>query len=226
MLSVRQTYTKLTSPRKVIGFVCAGLTCLTVARIVVLLVESYSAVRSERTADRELMRMCETGTASMSADFRALCMKKRAEQSAPILLKALLRACATAFTDFCEAMSSPLRVVLLLLFCVTGVAAPVVKACATLFVDQLKRRRKRRFRRAGDTDSDSDADPENECSMIVVSPTITNPETNARERLTNGFRRGIRQIERRARGRRIMQASDLSTPAMLYGQLEIDEVDD
>lgn len=230
----RSILSRLSSPRKVIGIVCGGLTCLTVARVVVLLVESYSAVRSERAADRELMHMCEKGTASLSVDFRTLCMKKRAEQSAPILLKALLRACATAFTDFCESMSSPVRVVLLLLFCVTGVAAPVVKACATLFVDQLKRRRRGsrgrlrngRMGYTSDTSSgDDDHDSDNECSMIVVSPTTPSAmhtATTPRLRLTNGLRRGMRQIQRRACGRP-MSAAGLTTPAMLQGRLELDE---
>ena len=41
-----------------------------------------------------------------SADFRALCIKKKAERASPVLLKALLRACSTAFADFCEVFSS------------------------------------------------------------------------------------------------------------------------
>ena len=138
--ALQRLVARLTSPKKVLAFIGAGLTLLAFARVVVLVVESYSAVWSERVADRELVRMCDSGTASMSADFRALCLKKRAEQSAPVLLKALLRACATAFTDFCESMSSPTKVVLLLLFCLTGVAAPVVKALSTLVVDNLRKR--------------------------------------------------------------------------------------
>ena len=158
---------RLTSPRKVLACVGGGLTLLAFARVVVLVVESYSAVWSERSADRELMRLCESGTASMSADFRVLCLKKRAEQASPLLLKALLRACATAFADFCESMSSPTKVVLLLLFCLTGVAAPVVKALATLAVDNLKRRRKRR---AKARDSDSEDDDDDQRRIVVVAP--------------------------------------------------------
>jgi hypothetical protein len=134
---------KLASPKKVLGLASAGMSLLAVARVVVLVVESYSAVWSERQADRELMDMCNAGTALMSSDFRALCLKKRAEQSAPIVFKALLRACTTAFTDFCELFTSPTKIVLLILFCLTGVAAPVVKALATLMVDNFKKNRRR-----------------------------------------------------------------------------------
>lgn len=224
-MNVRTAYSKLTSPRKVIGFVCAGLTCLTAARVVILLVESYTAVRSERLADAELIQMCNQGTASMSTDFRALCMRKRAEQAAPVLLKALMRACTTAFTDFCETLSSPLRVVLLLLFCVTGVAAPVVKAGATLFVDQLKRHRRRRGRigYSSDDDDSGDDDAESKCPMIVVSPNCTDEYgTTMRNRMALGLRRSVRQLQRRARG----SAAGLSTPAMLLGRLEEDESED
>ena len=162
----RSVMERATSPKKVLACVGTGLTLLACARVVVLYVESYSAVRSERQADHELVRMCDAGTASLSVDFRALCLKKRSERSAPVLLKALLRACATAFSDFCESMSSPTKVVLLLLFCLTGVAAPVVKAIATLVVDHL-RNRKRKRSKAHDSDSDDEFEKH---QIVVVRP--------------------------------------------------------
>ena len=174
MESVPRVVLRWTSPRRVLTVMGCGLTVLTFARIIVLIVESYSAVWSERNADRDLIRMCDAGTASMSTDFRALCMKKRAEQSAPVLLKAVLRACATAFADFCESMSSPTKVVLLLLFCLTGVAAPVVKGTATLFVDHLRRRKRRSVRcKAHDSDDEGSSDDDNETGhheIVVVTP--------------------------------------------------------
>jgi hypothetical protein len=119
-------------PKSTIGVVSAVATTLAAARIVVLVCESYSVVRGERSADRELLSLCDSGTASMSADFRSLCLKKRSEQAAPVLLKALLRSCRIAFADFCESMSSPWKVGLLLLFTVSGLAAPLVRAVAAL----------------------------------------------------------------------------------------------
>ena len=161
-----------------------------------LLVESYSAVRSERFADRELIAMCDAGTGAQSADFRALCLKKRAEQSAPVLFKALLRACGTAFADFCESMSSPTKVLLLILFCFTGVAAPVVKALAALIADSLRRRRRRR-RRSDDKDSGSDDDSSSEDGeprIVVVAPNSEPVRRTARQRLTSTLRRSARRI--------------------------------
>ena len=165
MESVPRVVMRMTSPRRVLTLMGCMMSVLTFSRVVVLIVESYSVVWSERSAEGELIRMCNAGTASMSTDFRALCMKKRAEQSAPVLIKAVLRACATAFADFCESMSSPTKVVLLLLFCITGVAAPVVKAVATLVVDHLRRKKRNRNRHAHDSDSD---DPEPDHHQIVV----------------------------------------------------------
>ena len=207
--ALQRLVARLTSPKKVLAFIGAGLTLLAFARVVVLVVESYSAVWSERVADRELVRMCDSGTASMSADFRALCLKKRAEQSAPVLLKALLRACATAFTDFCESMSSPTKVVLLLLFCLTGVAAPVVKALSTFVVDNLRKRRRQRARgrygnKARDSD-DEESDDDDETGyheIVVVTPDgsrngsggfggFSGRHANA---LTMQLRRGLRRL--------------------------------
>ena len=139
---------RLTQPRRVITLVSSLCTLLTVARVVVLFVESWSAVASEREADAELMQMCDVGTAAQSADFRALCVRKRADRASPVLLKALLRACSTAFADFCELFSSWTKVALLVLFCLTGIAAPIVKALAALFTAHL--RKSRRTRRSTD----------------------------------------------------------------------------
>ena len=135
---------KLTQPRRVITLVSALCSLLTVARVVVLFVESWSAVASEREADSELMQMCDVGTAAQSADFRALCTRKRADRAAPVLFKALLRACSTAFADFCEAFSSWTKVALLVLFALTGIAAPVMKALAALFTAHLRKSRRTR----------------------------------------------------------------------------------
>ena len=174
------------SPRRTLGLIATAAAFLTFARILVLLVESYSAVRSERLADRELIRMCDSGDGRGSTDFRALCLKKRAEQSAPVLLKAILRACGTAFADFCESMSSPTKVLLLILFCFTGVAAPVVKATSTLLVSNLKRRRRRVMSK--DSGSDTEDDTENPSEVVIVSQ---NP--SARSRWTNALRRSVRR---------------------------------
>lgn len=184
--SARSLLGKMTSPRKVLAAIGTGITLLTIARILVLFIESYSSVSAERNADHELMALCENGHGAGSADLRALCMRKRAERSAPILLKALLRACATAFTDFCESMSSPTKVVLLVLFAITGIAAPVVKAVAALFVDHLKSRRRRKQHY-----SDSESDEEEHHEIVVMGADV--PMTRSQS-MSAGLRRTSRRL--------------------------------
>ena len=146
LAAVRLTARELSppSPRRALAMAASIISILAFARIACSVLEAYSQVRGERLADAELMQMCAERAGKGSADFRALCLKKRAEQASPVIFKALLRACSSAFQDFAESMSSPTKVLLLILFCFTGVAAPVVKAGSTLLVDQFKRRRHRR----------------------------------------------------------------------------------
>lgn len=166
---------QITSPKKVFAWITAGLTFLTFARIVVCLVEAYSEVRHERLADEGLMRLCNdpTSDAAVAPDMRALCLRKRAERAAPIVLKAVLRAVTTAFSEFCEVFSSPSRVALLILFSITGIAAPVVKALAALFVQSLKKRRNRnraKYATSDSEDSDDEEGEEGHFQVVEISP--------------------------------------------------------
>ena len=167
---------RLASPKKVVAMITMGLTFLTFARVVVCLVEAYSEVRHERLADEGLMRLCNdpTSEATAAPDMRALCLRKRAERAAPIVLKAVLRAVTTAFSEFCEVFSSPSRVALLVLFSITGIAAPVVKALAALFVQNLKRRRQRRqsakYVTSDSEESDGDEDNDGHYQVVEISP--------------------------------------------------------
>lgn len=166
----------LASPKRVFGLITVALTFLTFARIVVCLVEAYSAVRHERHEDEGLMRLCNdpTSDAAGSPDMRALCLRKRAERAAPIVFKAVLRAVTTAFTEFCEVFSSPSRVALLVLFSITGIAAPVVKALVALFVQSLRRRRLKRngakYATSDSEDTDDEGEEEGHFQVVEISP--------------------------------------------------------
>lgn len=157
----------LTSPKKLFRLIGFLAVCLTVIRIVVLFCESWSTVYGERLADVDLLHMCDSGAASDSQDFRALCLRKRSERAAPVLLKAILRACRTAFQDFLDVFSSPTRIAILLLFVVTGVAAPVVRVMSVLTISYIKRQRK--LLPGG---SDSDSDDERPTSATGIVPQI------------------------------------------------------
>lgn len=133
-----------TRPKRVLAMVGTLMSLLTLARALVLFVESYSAIVHERGTDSELMELCKANEAAQSADFRALCLRKRAERSAPVILKALLRACTTAFTDFTEVFSSPTRVLVLVLFVLSGIALPIVKVFTKILTQSLVRSRRGR----------------------------------------------------------------------------------
>ena len=178
------------SPRRALALAASALSLLAFARIACSVLEAYSQVRGERLADAELMQMCAEKAGKSSADFRALCLKKRAEQASPVIFKALLRACSSAFQDFAESMSSPTKVLLLILFCFTGVAAPVVKAGSALLVDALKRRR--RNKKAKDSDSDDSDNEDGHHAVVTVS---SHPDPG--QRWSRSLRRGMSRLRRR-----------------------------
>ena len=185
----------MASPKRVFAIITAGLTFLTFARVVVCLVEAYVAVRSERLHDEGLMQLCNdpTSEAAAAPDLRALCLRKRAERAAPIVLKAVLRAVTTAFSEFCEVFSSPSRVALLVLFSITGIAAPVVKALVALFVQSLKKRRMRRSgaKYATSDSEDSDEDDEGHYQVVEISPRHA---YNTRQKIGLTLRRGLQRV--------------------------------
>jgi hypothetical protein len=95
-------------------------------------------------------------------------------------------------------MSSPSRVLFFVLFCLTGVAAPVAKAMSKLLFDQLRRRGRRRvggrriFTRRICDDSDSDnsdnerceeEDLENHRQTMLLSPYLSSSRWQTLNRL-------------------------------------------
>ena len=107
-------------------------TSLLFIRVFVLFCESYSAVASERISDDQLLELCSRGAAAESTKFRQLCLQAKADRAAPLVFKAILKALRTTFSDFTESFNSPSRIAILLLFCLSGLALPVVKAVSNL----------------------------------------------------------------------------------------------
>jgi hypothetical protein len=197
-LSYKSAFAKYTSPKKTLALVTLAITALSAIRVVVCVAEAYSAVAQERQQDIELMQLCDSGHGGASSDFRALCLKKRSERAAPIFLKALLRAVTSAFTDFCEAFGSTSRIMLLVLFCITGVSAPIAKAVAAIFIQNMRRRRQRH--KALDSDSESDGDDDDRTGFQVIDVGQRfNPRHhyNTRQRLQNSLRRSLRSAAER-----------------------------
>ena len=91
----------------------------------------------ERQSDKELIKLCGNGAASASEKFRLLCLRARSEQASPVLFKAIIHVVKTAWLDFCESFNSPSKIALLVLFCISGVALPVVRLIAKVAEAQI-----------------------------------------------------------------------------------------
>ena len=169
---------------------------LTITRFLVLFFESYSVVRAERQADISLIDLCTAGMAKESEKFRLACLQARSEQAAPVFLKAILKAIKTAFSDFSECFNSPSRIAILLLFCLSGLAMPVVKALsalATSFIGQNGTVSRMHF---GDDDDDDG------CHQIVVLE-------NENRTLLNSMANRLRTFPMRKRRNRLPSLADI-----------------
>jgi hypothetical protein len=148
---------------------------LSLVRVTVLFVESWAAVRAERAGDAALLKICEQQTLASSDKFRNACRAARADSAAPVLLKTLMRSVNTAFNDFCEAFNTPTRLCLLVLFLLSGVSAPVVRAILTTLA-----------RGASVRDQDDDVDQEN--TRVVIIPSEYDHRTTPWARLRRRVR--------------------------------------
>lgn len=119
-------------PPKLIQGVVFFISLLSFVRVVVLVAESYSVVSAERTNNADLIALCRKGAASESPHMRNACLHARSEAASPLLFKAILRACRTAFQDFVSAFNTPSRIFLLCLFCLSGLSVPIVRALSKL----------------------------------------------------------------------------------------------
>jgi hypothetical protein len=84
---------------------------------------------------------------------------------------------------------------LLVLFCITGVSAPIAKALAAIFIQNLRRRRQRRQ----EVDSDSESDEDRTGFQVIDVGQRFNPRHhyNTRQRLQISLRRSLRAAAER-----------------------------
>jgi hypothetical protein len=111
--------------KQAVALVGGLVTLVSFARVVVLFLEALSAVRIERAADVELLELCAQGSASESMKMRSACLQARADRASPILLKAVLRAVSTAFEDFSDSVSSPGKLLVVVLFVLSSIFLPM-----------------------------------------------------------------------------------------------------
>lgn len=113
------------TPKRAVAIVGGVLTVVSFSRVCVLFLEALSAVRDERAQDSELLEVCANGVARGSMKMRAACLQAQADRASPIVLKAVLRAVSIAFEDFSESVSSPGKLLIVVLFVLSSVFLPV-----------------------------------------------------------------------------------------------------
>jgi hypothetical protein len=101
------------------------LAIISFSRVAVLFLEALTEVRSERLQDSELLELCKQGAARGSMKMRAACLQAQADRASPVVLKAILRAVSTAFADFSESVSSPGKLMVVVLFVLSSLFLPI-----------------------------------------------------------------------------------------------------
>jgi hypothetical protein len=114
------------SPRRFLAVVSSIGAFYSLMRVVVLFFEALSIVSAERAEDSELLNVCSSGQAQGSAKLRDACLKARASLAAPVVFKAVTYAVSSAFKDFSDAVGSPMKVLVLLMFVVFSVVLPIM----------------------------------------------------------------------------------------------------
>ena len=100
---------------------------ISLLRVFILFLEAYSVVSDERNADNELLTLCRReSSASSSSKFRNACLDAHADRASPVVLKALLRAIYTAWTEFSSTVSTPFGFTTVLLFVLASFLLPVL----------------------------------------------------------------------------------------------------
>jgi hypothetical protein len=129
-----------TALRRTVAIATSVSLVVTVVRVVINFLESYSVVGASRRADHELLALCERETL-VNEKLASACRSALAEVSSPLVLKAFLHAFRSVFAELVESTATPTKLLVLALFAVSGLGAPVVSA---LTREALCRRRRRR----------------------------------------------------------------------------------
>ena len=198
--------------KKASGVATLVVALVGVCRLLVVYLESVSAVRAERAADAELLELCATGVARGSAKMREACLRAQAERAAPVFFKAIVRAVSQAWSEFASSCSSPLRFLLAVVFAVGVLAQPSV-TWARLLLGM--RRRHSAYRAVSDSDSDNDDEPRAHYVLLEDSGT---------DATASSLRRRVARLVPRLLGPRVpsevarlrhMESGTVALPAML-----------
>lgn len=112
--------------KRLFAWVSGVFMVVSFARTSVLFLESMAAVREERSADAELLEVCASGAARGSVKMRAACLQARADRASPLVLKAIVRAVATAWHEFRDSVATPFGFATMILFVLSSVLLPII----------------------------------------------------------------------------------------------------
>jgi hypothetical protein len=150
-------------------------TFISFSRVCVLFLESLSTVRDERQQDAELLVACANGVARGSMKMRSACLQAQSDRASPIVLKAILRAVLIAFQDFTDSISSPGKLMVVLLFVVISIFIPLTNLRRNLFPD-------------------TPVEYENSHIVVLAGPTNNNNQFGIRNRLKGVFTEGRKRL--------------------------------
>ena len=168
-------------PKRAFGLVSMMLAGMSTCRIAVLYLESISAVRADRQADIELLELCASGHARGSPKMREACLKAQADRAAPIMMKALMRACSIAWREFQDSTGSPFKLFLVVLCVLSALVLPVMPMLRVLCGVMADASTKAR-------DSDSDDDDDDLAQHFIEMHSGIAPHGRG------GFRRRLRKL--------------------------------
>jgi hypothetical protein len=113
-------------PAQLIAIVSGLLALYSLAGVANRFFEAWSEVSAARTENEALLQLCRSGQAAGSAPMRRACLEARTDRASPILFKAITKAVNDAFKDFSDAVGSPFKLFIFLLFLISSVTLPVV----------------------------------------------------------------------------------------------------
>ena len=114
------------TPRRVSAVVTVVLAVISFSRVAVLFLEATAVVQDERASDDELLQLCRNGAARGSTKMRSACLQAQSDRASPLLLKAVVRAVSTAWTEFYDAVSTWSGLAAVLGFVLISLVMPIV----------------------------------------------------------------------------------------------------
>jgi hypothetical protein len=112
--------------KRLFGWVTCLLMGISLTRTTVLFLEAVAAVREERLADAELLEVCASGAARASGKMRLACLQAQSDRASPVVLKGVVRAVSTAWSEFRDSVATPFGFASVVLFVLSSVLLPVI----------------------------------------------------------------------------------------------------